>query len=190
MKPLSQPLHLPALITLIIACGGCGIIGPNEPKADVSTPSTYSKKGLEFQYPSNWKPGEELDMLGVQQSGAESPGSAIVMVQKFPAFVADDIRTYAKDYSEGMKENVSVGRISDSKQGPLQKQGDYESIRLSFSITLLDETVPHECVIYRKMEDGHVLFIMTQAATEDLHTAQPGFDLVLKTAKIRTPPPD
>lgn len=186
MNALIHKITLPVVCLWLTACSG-GIPGISEPKADVSSPATYSKKGLEFQYPGNWTPGEEMDMFGVMQAGAESSGSAIVLVHKFPGEVADDISTYAKDFSESMKENVPVGNIGSVNHSPVTKQGEYEAITMNFSISLLGETVPHECTIYRKQTGSNVLFIIAQAATEDLGHARPGFDLVRQTLKYESP---
>ena len=186
MKKLFLTLHFSLLIALFTACGG-GLPGLSEPKADVSSPATYSHKGLEFQYPGNWTEGEEMDMFGVLQAGAESSGSAIAIVHKFPAIAADDISTYAKDFGEGIKEAIPVGNVSAFNRGAVRKQGEYESIQMDFSISLMGETVPHQCNIYRKVVGSDVLFIVAQAATEDLPNAQPGFDLIRKTLKYQAP---
>lgn len=186
MKKLFQTLHYSLLIALFAACGS-GLSGLSEPKADVSSPKKHHKKGLEFQYPGNWTLSEEMDMLGVLQTGAESSGSAIAIVHKFPAIAADDISTYAKDFGDGVKKSIPAGKVSTFNRGAVRKQGDYESIQMNFSITLMGETVPHQCTIYRKVVGGDVLFLIAQAATEDLPNAQPGFDLIRKTLKYKAP---
>lgn len=186
MNKLFQTLHYALLIALFTACSG-GLPGLSEPKADISSPATYGNKGLEFQYPGNWIEGEEMDMAGLLQTTVESSGSAIAIVQKFPATVADDISTFAKDFGEGIKESIPVGKVSAFKRGAIQKQGDYETLQMDFSITLLGETVPHQSTIYRKVAGDDVLFIVAQAATEDLPKAQPGFDLIRQTLKYQAP---
>lgn len=184
MKTLLKSVPLALLVTFVAACGS-GIPSLSETEADVSSPATYTKKGLEFQYPGNWTEGEELDLLGVQQASVESSGSALVFVHKFPAIAADDLATYAKDFSDHMQQNVPIGKMSPFTKSPIRKMGDFEYIKLDYSITAMGETVPHECTMYRKTVGSAVIFLITQAASEDLANAQPGFDLVRKTLKYK-----
>lgn len=62
-------------IFLALALGlslGCG-----EPSAQVSQPKLYSKDGVEFRYPGNWKVTEDASHPDFRYIIVESPGGAV-----------------------------------------------------------------------------------------------------------------
>ena len=115
----------------------------------------------------------------------ESTGSAVVFVQKYPVLHARNLAAYAEYFSKNLKDHVPVGEISPFTTSPIRKMGDFQYLKMDYSITILGETVPHECTMYRKSVGPAVLFLITQVASEDLDNAKPGFDLVRKTLKYK-----
>ena len=63
---------LSLMVLSLTACGGVSL-GLSEPKPQIDTPSKYSEKGLEFEYPANWNKSDVLDLSGIRQVTIESP---------------------------------------------------------------------------------------------------------------------
>ena len=80
---------LSLMVLSLTACGGVSL-GLSEPKPQIDTPSKYSEKGLEFEYPANWNKSDVLDLSGIRQVTIESPGSALVVISVYPDSLASD----------------------------------------------------------------------------------------------------
>ena len=167
---------LSLMLLSLTACGGVSL-GLSEPKPQIDTPSKYSEKGLEFEYPANWNKSDVLDLSGIRQVTIESPGSALVVISVYPDSLANDISTYAKEFAEGISGN-SPSKVSVGKMSQVIEQEGYEIVHFDFDISLLGQKVSHTCKFYRKKTGNHVCLITTQIAKEDLQKAKAGFELI------------
>ncbi len=171
MPGMSNTLNLGLTCLLAISVVGCW-----ERQADVSSPQSYSKQGLSFQYPGNWKVTDDENFDFFRYLFIESPGDAIVIIQIFGREDALGLKEFSADFADGAKEDYTLGSISESS---FQMADDY--LEEQFSITILNETVPH-LRRYMRLEFGQKLcFVIFQVADEDLEKAAPGFQLIVSS---------
>ena len=72
-------VNIPCLVIALFLFVGCG-----ERNAATDNPTSYSKAGLEFEYPGNWTVTEDTQQAGLRFLIVESPGDAVVIIQIYP----------------------------------------------------------------------------------------------------------
>ena len=147
----------------------------------------YSKNGVEFDYPGDWKvtSDDELDG-GVRYMFVEAPGNAIAMVHLMPKIVASDLKTFANDLSStGKSEGGDAGaEFVGAQFSAMSEVGDYQMIRESFSVELFNVTVPHIREYHRREVGEMVIFLTTQASEDDLPADEAGLKQVVMSFKF------
>ena len=105
-----------------------------EEEADLANPKTHRSEGLSFAYPGNW----EIDAH--QNTGPYIPfsriplGDAIVILQIYPIEIANDLKTFAREFSENAAFSSALGSVQDSVLTELPSQGGYAWMREEFDI--------------------------------------------------------
>ena len=172
-------------IFLALALGlslGCG-----EPGAQVGKPKLYSKDGVTFSYPGNWKVAEDSHQPGFRYIIVETPGDAILGIHIYPEALAMGLKEYAQWYADDTSKALPIGRITTSAFAPTRMSGEFEMIKEEFSISLLGETIPHTRHFRRKQTGSEVCYLTSQAASGDYLKASPGFDQIVNSFTYRAP---
>ena len=167
------------LTALLTSCGESIQFGGEE-EADLANPKTHRSEGLAFAYPGNW----EID--GHQNTGpfhsffVNTPGDAIVIVQVYPIEIADDLKTFAREFSENAAFSSALGSVQDSVLTELPSQGGYAWMREEFDIevALLRTSVPHKRLYASKDTQERRIFLILQVAGEDYSKVEKGFRLI------------
>ncbi|MEO1270058.1 MAG: hypothetical protein AAFX99_18375 [Myxococcota bacterium] len=162
------------ILTGFMLSGCCEQIGA-EPPADIQNPKTYRKGGLSFSYPGNWTITEDSEDGGIRSVFIETPGDALMTIQVYPEASAQELKDYAKAFSEKSDENMPVIDMGSSDVTPLSDEGGYTRLEETFVVSLLGVDIPHTRM-YRKRACGdRVVFVMTQVADEDRDKTEAGF---------------
>ena len=91
MNVVFKSIFLALALSLSLGCG--------EPSAQVSQPKLYSKDGVEFRYPGNWKVTEDASHPDFRYIIVESPGDAIFGIHIYPHVLAMGLKEYAQWYA-------------------------------------------------------------------------------------------
>lgn len=156
-----------------------------EPAADVSSPQKYTKDGLAFAYPGNWKITEDSTDDGVRTLFVESPGDAIFIVQVFDAAEKTDIETLARTYSDAIAASLPIGNASPGVFKPLQHQYKdgrvIDGVQENQMLEFFGEKVPHTRAYFQIVSPAKSAMLLCQVATEDLAKVRPGCDLIIES---------
>jgi hypothetical protein len=175
MKYITALLIFP-LFSFLIGCG--------EPKADLSAPKKYSKGGITFSYPKNWKVSEEIYTPDVHYVSVETPAEAIVILQSYSIDIADEFSDYSKTFSADASGELTIGKIATTKLVELPQAKGYEWISEGFCISLLGESIPHKRLYGCKDVGDRRLFLIFQVSDEDAVNVQSGFELIRDSLRI------
>ena len=177
---------------LIISLLGCGCL------FKPPTEQRYAKEGISFTHYSNWhvvddEPPE--DDPSFRTIDVEGPNEAIVMFTFVPPKSGVTLEFFAEAFARGRSK-----QLKEWKLGPIKAEEDTNTssepitrriggsvqngILQRFSIKVLGEVVPHEVRIFAVENKRRQVFIMTQAATEDLPDMNPAFDLILDSFSL------
>ena len=162
------------------------LIGCGEPTAQTEKPQLYTKNGVSFSYPGNWKITEERG-TDVRMILLESRGDAIMSIHIYQEKQAPSLVDYAKWFEDTSATNVPFGRVTKSTFGPTQKDGVFELITAEFSIVLLGETVPHTREFRRRRFSNSSCYFTCQVASEDHVKTSSGFDQVVNSFSYAEP---
>lgn len=175
MQSLSKFLAALALAGFLAACG--------ERQADVTRTTTHQTGTLVFEHPANWKITSEIVDPAMQMLILESPGSAIVILRGDPADETVDLLEFQQEFSSDATEEIAMGKITKSKTIGLPEADGYEWLQEDFTITLLGQSIPHRRMFGSKEIGDRRVFLILQAAVEDLAKVEPGFDLVRRSMR-------
>lgn len=152
-------------LLILVAC---------EQKADVSEIQTYQKDGMKFDYPLNWDVASDEYIGDVRSVFIETPGSAIFMVQLYPAKSADPLKVYA-DY---FLKDLNVEKLEHSKRTSKSGYIGY------FTVSFLGVEVPHQIEFYSNKKSDNVSYLIAQVAIEDFSKVEVGFSLIYDSYQI------
>ena len=162
---------------LILFCSsffaGCG-----ERSANVDAPQVYDRDGVRFDYPGNWDITADQQMEALRYVLVESPGNALVIMQIYPIEDALTLLEFAEGFAASMKEEIEMGQVGDSDFGSEVQSSKYSDIDETFSITLLNQKVPHQRK-YRRFDYGNeICFLIFQSSEEDLGKTLQGYEQI------------
>jgi len=157
--------------------------------ADVSSPQLYSKDGLSFLYPGNWKiTEEEVFEEKAKLINVESPGDAIVVICAFDYASEQTLLEWATDFSLSMKEEIPFGEVGDSRFSDVTrmgKTGKIKGIKNKVELSFLGETVPHVQEFFSIRNKETSAFIVCQSAEEDLEKTEPAFRQIVGSFQLK-----
>ncbi len=174
--------RLIGLVSILIIIASC------DRAADVSEPVSYDKAGINFLYPQNWKITDDGELDNIRYVLLESPGDAIFIAQVYLLEDAVSLKEYADWFSdEAIKETPIFERTTGNfiKIEAEISGENVAGLRQDFSINVFKLAVPHVAEYYRLEKDDKVAFLVSQAAKEDLKHEAEGFNLLLKSFKIK-----
>ncbi len=158
-----------------------------ESSLDISKTKEYSKNGIHFTLPAQWDVTEDEDDEGFRYIVVEDSDVATLIINSYPTpsaptlndYVNDMIETSVADLTIGSREKGAISEISTTIGAQV-----FVGIQNSFTITLFGVEVPFTANFYDKKSDSQVVHIMSQAPTEDLADAAPGFELILASFSL------
>ena len=183
---------LAATAALAISLALSGLVGPamaqSAPKA-----TAYSKDGVSFQHPANWKVTEDSvaqDETRLRSIELEGPDDAVVTLSISPFLKGHKIEAFAATIARGREESAKSAdaisrqlRFGPVATTPIQRtvagRENQEGVSQRFVISLLGEKLPHEARFFKAELGGTTAIIMTQVAEEYAKATEPGFALVL-----------
>ena len=169
------------LFAALVLVSGC------EKSAITDQPKLYSKTGLEFQYPMNWKVTEDAEQADRRYLFVETPGDAILIIMLYSAREAPPVQEFARDFAQSAKQEVPIGKVHPSTFGSVKTAGGHEVLTEKFTITVLGEKVPHSRTYVRKPFGKSVSYLIAQVADEDLPKVTKGFEQIITSFRYSAP---
>ena len=150
--------------------------------------TTYSKNGVSFNHPHDWKVSEDQEVAGERYIFVEGPLEAMFIVMISSSINYSSLDAFVKEFSEGATINEPGISMSKSSFSPVTRQlstGNETGIQESFSVTVLDATVPHVRDYFSIRINSRSVYLISQMATEDISAVDPGMRLMFKTFKLK-----
>jgi hypothetical protein len=160
-----------AFVCLLLA--GCG-----EPKADLANPKKLSKEPVSLRLPGNWHVEDEMHENGIHHFSIETPGDAIVIVQVYPEAMANELKAFARAFSEETAKAMPMGRMSGHVFSDLPDLEGWKGMKETLNMRLATLDIPHTRFYYTCRFGEQHCFVICQVSTEDLDKVKSGFDLV------------
>ncbi len=160
----------PILIGLLFGCG--------EKQPDLSNLITHQSGDIVFDYPGNWKVTDNSLTATIHNLFVETPGDAIVIIQSYPLEMAQELKSFSKDFSESASLGTPLVSINKAAFVELPKQWGYDWISEDFEIVLLGESVPHKRLYGSKEIGGRQIFLILQVPEADYQKVEKGFHLI------------
>jgi len=173
-------LHLLFLfVCTILFLAGCG-----EPKADLANPKSFRKELVSFRMPGNWHVEDEMHESGVHHFSIETDGDAIVIVQVYPEEMANELKAFARAFSEETAKAMPMGRMSGHVLSDLPDLEGWKGMKETLNMRLATVDIPHTRFYYTRRFGKQHGFVICQVSTEDLDKVKSGFDLVRSSLTI------
>ena len=167
------------LFSITVLCLATGCSGKTE--------QHYTKDGLEFSCPRDWKVtefGKTENLRYVTIEGKHAIVS-IEVVKLSSAEGARGIEEFAKQMAtEG---SLGVGNVGKSSLGPVEKSGIYDTLRETFMVSASNLNMPFTRIHRRGVFGSAVCFLFVQSADEDWDKVNSGFDQIFTTFRYQEP---
>lgn len=173
--------HISYLVIAVLLLVGC-----IEKKAQVDNPKSYSKEGVTFEYPRNWKVTEDTQQEGPRNIFVESPGSAILSIQIYTTDEVIEIQKFAKSFSAYAQEEKSVDGIDAPVFSGVDKSSGDEVVTEQFSLILLGKKTPHTRIYQIKIAGNKKCFLIAQVADSNMDKVIKGFEQIFSSFKCET----
>lgn len=166
---------------------GCGEPAADEPAVDPDGNKTFSKHGVTFRYPSDWKITPELD-TGIVSIDVEPPGEAYLWIFVAPVDADESLGDFAKSMIEhtarAFPKNMTV---TQSKVVSMKPRHGFERLSADFTVTTGDLSDPHVRVFGSRRVGDRDLRCVTQVSKEDEAKVREGFELILSSLRLDKP---
>jgi len=160
----------PILIGLLFGCG--------EKQPDLSNLITHQSGEIVFDYPGNWKVTDNSLTATIHNLFVETPGDAIVIIQSYPLEMAQELKSFSKDFSDSASLGTPLVSINKAAFSGLPKKWGYDWISEDFEIVLLGESVPHKRLYGSKEVGGRQIILILQVPEADYQKVEKGFHLI------------
>ncbi len=175
---------LVALLPFFSAC---------EKMANIDSPQSYSKDGLSFSYPGNWKITEEEVFEEITRFiNIESPGNANVMICFYDFEDDETLMEFATEFSRDMASEIEdtiplskVGKIEFSKVTREGVSGPIEGLSNKIPLVFLGQKVPQVLEYFTLKKQSKTVFIVCQSSEEDLEKTEPAFKQIVETLELK-----
>ena len=167
---------LPICTIILLSVSGCKIA------SDSSSPIKYEKENISFSYPQDWKVTEDVIKQDIRYLLVEGPDEAIFAAQIYPKKDAVSLNEFVEWFSSKSREETPIGNIGKSSFYVVERNIDSSNkkgIKENFSIIYIGENIPHIREYYTTNSNSKSVFLIVQAATEDLSKVEPSFNLIL-----------
>lgn len=183
-------------LVLSIACAALILGSGCEREPDTQNPRTWSSHALSFEYPGNWKIGDETtqpsESVEIETVTVNSPGDAVMvltMTRPIGSMMLDDFAAEATKLRAAELERLlgkaeglaKISKTRSSTRASSIKGSSDSMIHHDFAISVVGEEVPHRGEFHHFEGQEWDVFSYSQAAQEDWDTVQPGFLQVLKS---------
>jgi hypothetical protein len=148
-------------------------------------PRTYDDGEITFSVPAGWR----VTLRGQDASGShafiESPGDAVVFIQGMTTSADPGCEAYAEIYARRSLPNLPNIRFSFPRRSRFSKSGYDRALREQFNVIQFDEEIPHTRTFHARDIEGHVYYVVTQAADGDVASVKDGFREILDSFRAK-----
>lgn len=158
-----------------------------ERAVDITKTRFYEKNNISFTYPKVWKVANDEEKNGYRNIFVESPGNSIFIIQVLDKSNALTLEEYSKLFSTNAIEATPVANRSKGNFTEFEinvNNNVLKGIQEDFSVSLLNQNIPHISKYYRLDTDEKVVYLISQTSIEDLKKVEPGFDLIIKSLSL------
>ncbi len=150
-----------------------------ERPADTKNPKQYSKNGVGFSYPGNWKvTEEEFFTKKIFWFYVESPGDSWLFVESETTKQAQPLKEYAKEFGELQSVDYWFWKFQPQSIKP-DGAGGLEEKAVFWMAGEKNEYYTRH---YRTMKFGKfTLYLVAQYPDADRKKVQPGFDAIIQS---------
>jgi hypothetical protein len=146
----------------------------------------YSKNGISFSMPGNWKVTEDVGENSSRYIFVESSGTAMVMVNTYKKENAPSLKEYVGTVTDRKNKkfwlgfgSISNGKVSEFKG--LLNNREVTVFKNEYAAKIFGLSIPHVNEFYSFESESYIAYVSSQTATEDLPLVSGGFNLVLST---------
>lgn len=162
--------------------------------AHAAPPISYSKDGVSFQHPAEWKVVEDVvaqDGTRLRSVDLEGPDEAIVTLIFSPLLAGQDIEKFAATAARNRAEAAKANTAQQARMGPVTAQPvmrqvagkENKGVSQRFVVSMLGQDLPHEAGFFKAAVGETTMIVMTQVADENAKAAEPGMAMVLDTLR-------
>jgi hypothetical protein len=171
---VNRMIPLLCCVVAAVLAMGCG-----EESGQSGVPQHYSEGGLNFDYPGNWAITRDTVAESIHHVTINSPGNAIISIYLFPEEAAPGIEEFAHALSSSITDDdLMMGSLGESTFSTMELVGGYELMSEKFSVSIMNEIIPHTRTYRRRNLGDRICFIMDQVADEDRPKVKGGFEMV------------
>ncbi|WP_298213214.1 hypothetical protein [Acidovorax sp.] len=163
--------------------------------AHAAPPVAYSKDGVSFEHPADWKVAEDVvaqDETRLRSIDLEGPNQAVVSFMFSPFLAGQDIEkfaaTAARNRENAARDNTAQqARMGPAKAGPITRQvagKENKGVSQRFVVSLLGQNLPHEARFFKATLGETTVIVMTQVSDEDAKATEPGLVMALDTLRF------
>lgn len=167
------------------------------PSAQAAAALNYSKDGVSFEHPAEWKVTEDVvaqDESRLRSIDIEGPDEAVVTLMFSPFLANQDIQQFA---ATAAKNRADAARASTAQQvrmgpvtaSPISRQvagAENKGVSQRFVVKMAGQDLPHEARFFKAALGATTVIVMTQVADESAKAAEPGFVMALDTLRFVT----
>jgi len=190
---ISQPRRATSRLALCLAALALFVLAAL-PTAHAAPAVTYSKDGVSFDHPAEWKVTEDVvaqDGTRLRSIDIEGPDEAVVTLMFSPLLASQDIEKFAATAARN-RENAARAntaqqvRMGASTAAPIARQvagKDNKGVSQRFVVSLSGQDLPHEARFFKATLGDTTVIVMTQVADENAKAVEPGFVMALGTLR-------
>jgi hypothetical protein len=170
--------HYLILIIFISLISGCDEI------THFLSPSRYHRENIVFFYPRNWKVTEDVARRDFRYLFIESPDGAIVIIHIYLKDRALDLRDFVDEFAGKTEREIPLGKVDNNYISTVVRKttsGSKTGIRERFALMIKGMQIPYVREYVRMEVKNKAIFLISQVAAENMDSAGPGFDLILKS---------
>ena len=164
------------------------VINPVKKERKEIVKKVYEKSGVSFLHPDNWQVSEDSTSdEGVRQVTVEDSDNSLFIITLFGLDSYVDLDEYAENFKNTLPANIPIGKVRDGSKSEIDrliKGQNYTGIRYTYSIYLLNQTVPHTVDFFSINGEGLNAIVLIQAPDEDWKAAEKEFQVIFDSLKF------
>ena len=160
---------------------------------NLQNPKQFKVGNIEFSMPNNWyegKKGEDVK-LGFKWTNIKSPDNFVFGIQHYSKKYNYKLDDLANSYLENLKSNMDRSFLDIEVLKQRQRvsfqvmDNEIEGIEIEYRNRIANQVVTQKTKFFQIITDSNTCLFTATTNTDDWKKEQKGFDLIMKTLKIK-----